>query len=526
MPNATGNPYDTLVYPGFALTQAHPDRLATLATLFGMTSADVSHCRILELGCGDGANLIATAVELPEAECVGVDLATAGINGGQAVVRDLGLKNITLRQFDMMDIGRDFGQFDFIIAHGIYSWVPPVVRNKLLTICKENLAEHGVAYVSYNTYPGCHFRDMIRQMMLYHVRDLSHPQQQIDEGRALIKFLAESGMGDESYRKSLQKELESIVERPDHAIFHDEMEEHNAPVYFYQFAEHATRYGLQYLSEADFVEIQVGVCPPHVVEVLKQVSSNRIAQEQYLDFLKGRRFRQTLLCHAGVELDDEPRIDSLRRFSVASQLRPEANPIDYHSREVAVFLGPEGRSIKTENPLMKAALLTLSQAWPHAVQFTDLLNEARKLCGRASTQNDEESLHDVRVLATSLLRAYAGTLVEFHILPPRFMSQPSTRPIASPLVRLQARGGKRVTNLRHENISIEGGIDRHLLQLLDGSRDRTALLDDLSRLVETGTLTVQKDGEPVTDLETAWQIIAAELEDKLVEIGKNALFVA
>jgi len=526
MSDVTANPYDTLVYPGFALPQAHPDRLATLATLFGMTPAEVSHCRVLELGCGDGVNLIGVALELPEAECVGVDLAASGIKKGQALVGELGLKNITLQQCNIMELDKDFGQFDFIIAHGLYSWVPASVRDKILTICEGNLTENGVAYVSYNTYPGCHLRDMMRNMMLYHVRDFSDPQQRIDESRALIRFLAESGMGNEQYRKSLQKELESIIARSDYGFFHDDLGEVNAPVYFHQFAEHAARHGLQYLSEADFVEIQVGVCPPHVVEVLKQLSSNRVAQEQYMDFLKGRRFRQTLMCHSNVELDEEPRVDNLRRFSVSSQLRPEITPVDYASCEAAVFLGTEGRSIKTENPLMKAALLTLSNAWPHAVHFNDLFNEARRLCGRSSAQNGEEILYDVRVLTASLLRAYAGTTVEFHVLPPHFVSRPSVRPVVSPLARLQAREGKRVTNFRHTTIAVEGPLERQLLQLLDGSRDRTALLDDLSRLVETGTLTMQKDGESVTDLEIARQTIATELEGKLVEIGKNALFVA
>jgi len=130
------------------------------------------------------------------------------------------------------------------------------------------------------------------------------------------------------------------------------------------------------------------------------------------------------------------------------------------------------------------------------------------------------------VLATSLLRAYAGTIIEFHVLPPRFLSQPSEHPVVSPLARLQARGGKRVTNFRHENLSIEGGLERHLLQLLDGSRDRSILLDELSRLVERGAFTVLKDGEAITDLEVARQMIAAGLEEKLVAIGRNALLVA
>ena len=201
MPDPTANPYDTLEYPGFALTQAHPDRLATLATLFGMAPTDVAHCRILELGCGDGVNLIGVALELPETTCVGVDLTAAGIKKGQAIVHELGLKNITLQQYDIRDLGRDFGQFDFIIAHGVYSWVPAVVRDKILAICRDNLTENGVAYVSYNTYPGCHLRDMMRNMMLYHVRDFPDPQQQIDEGRALMRFLVDAGMGNEQYRK-------------------------------------------------------------------------------------------------------------------------------------------------------------------------------------------------------------------------------------------------------------------------------------------------------------------------------------
>src|SRR5262249_19753350 len=120
MPDAVPNAYDTVLYPGYAMAQAHPDRLAALATLFGMRPADVSRCRVLELGCGDGLHLIAVALGLPEAECVGIDLATAGLRKGQAIIRELGLTNVTLRHMDLREVGQELGQFDFIIAHGIY----------------------------------------------------------------------------------------------------------------------------------------------------------------------------------------------------------------------------------------------------------------------------------------------------------------------------------------------------------------------------------------------------------------------
>lgn len=169
MKRSESDPYDRVLYAGHALAQAHPDRLATIAKLFGVKPPEVSTCRVLELGCGDGLNLISVGLGLPEAECVGIDLAPIGIRRGQEILQRVGLKNVTLLQRSILDIDPDFGQFDFIIAHGVYSWVPSEVRDKLLRICKENLAESGVAYVSYNAYPGSHQREMVREMMRYHV---------------------------------------------------------------------------------------------------------------------------------------------------------------------------------------------------------------------------------------------------------------------------------------------------------------------------------------------------------------------
>jgi cyclopropane fatty-acyl-phospholipid synthase-like methyltransferase len=259
--SAETNAYDSVPYPGHALAQAHPDRLATIATLFGMTPAEVNRSRVLEVGCGDGLNLTSVAMGLPEAQCVGIDLAAAGIRKGQERARDLGLRNIELRQLDILDVDQSLGCFDFIIAHGIYSWVPDRVRDKLLAICKQNLAPNGVAYVSYNTYPGAHMRDLVREMMRFHVSEFDDPRQRVTQARSLIKVIIDSGSEPDLYRMVLQKELERMNGFTDSSLFHDDLAEYNAPVYFYQFAEHAGRHGLKYLSEAHFFEIQTGIFP-------------------------------------------------------------------------------------------------------------------------------------------------------------------------------------------------------------------------------------------------------------------------
>lgn len=525
MPDAASTTYDTVLYPGYALEQAHPDRMATLATLFGMTPADVSHCRVLELGCGDGMHLIAVALGLPEVECVGIDLAAAGLRKGQSVVRALGLKNVTLHHMNLMDVGRDLGPFDFIIAHGIYSWVPPAVRDKLLAVCKENLADNGVAYVSYNAYPGSHLRDMVREMMRYHVSEFTEPQQRVEQARALLRFLAEAGTEPTLYHMILQKELERITAFRDSSLFHDDLAEYNTPVYFYQFIEHAARHGLQYLAEAEFSEMQTGIVSRATVDVLNQISDSIIAKEQYLDFVRCRRFRQTLLCHTEHAIDYILRLDKIAHFSIASPVRSDAADLDLQSRNTVAFVGPKEAVLHTDNPLIKAALVTLRDVWPQAMHFNILLATARTACGRGTVETDARMDEDVDILEDALLRAYAGGVIEFYMHPPRFVLQPGGRPVASPLARLQSREGSRVTTLHHRTITIEDPLGRHFLQLLDGTRDRSALLDDLVAFVASGEAVVRQDGAPVQEPAAVRQLLAADLERKLAEIARFALFV-
>ena len=176
-PNQT--PYDEFAYVSRAHPQTHPSRLAALAKLFGMQPAPLSGCRVLELGCASGGNLLPMAAQTPSASFLGIDLSGRQIADGQAVIAELGLSNIGLRHLGIAHVDESLGKFDYIIAHGVYSWVPQEMQEKILSICKENLAPNGVAYVSYNTYPGWRMRGMIRDMMLYHARPFGETSLQV-----------------------------------------------------------------------------------------------------------------------------------------------------------------------------------------------------------------------------------------------------------------------------------------------------------------------------------------------------------
>lgn len=511
--DAAHNAYDEIPYPSFALPQTHPDRLATLATLFGMQPAPINRCRVLELGCGDGANLIPMALGLPESAFVGIDLAARPIARGAAMVAALGLRNIDLYHQDIREVSEGIGAFDYIIAHGLYSWVPPPVQDKILAICALHLRPNGVAYVSYNTYPGGRLREITREMMAFHTRGVTDPRERIARAREIVRTVADAQPSEDAYDVFQRTQHERVSRLSDGSIYHDYLAAVNAPVYFHEFMRHAASHGLHYLAEAEFFEMQEHGYPPSVVEALGDLGKHDIiAKEQYLDFLRGRAFRQTLLCHQGVPLDRARNPDRVVSLSVASPVQANAPAPDIHSVSAEEFRGVKGGVMTTNHPVSKAALLALGEQWPRAIHFPALLAQARSRIGRDAGNTGAAPDHDedARVLADVVIGAYAAGLVELHVQPPPFALHVSPKPLASPLARLQLRDGPIVTTLRHTSVHIDDRRARALLRLLDGTRDRVALLGELSVRGDDDGLDVSEE----------------ELERELTKMARLALLIA
>jgi len=435
-----------------------------VARLFGLQPPALETCRILELGCGDGSHLIPIALTLPGSRSVGADLARAPVEAGRKIISGLHLGNVVLHQLDLRKVDESFGQFDYIIAHGLYSWAPPETRDRLLAICGTNLAPDGIAFVSYNTYPGCHMRDMMRQMLLYQTRGLSDPELKLKHAYALINFLASSA----AKPPALAEEVESLQSRSASALFHDDLAETNQPVYFHQFAEHAGRHGLEYVGEAEFKALLHGGLSDETARTLKLVSGgDRIQEQQYLDFLRCRRFRQTLLCRRPAALPERPDAGAVMHLRAASSLQPVSDGADAASDAEAEFRSPAGHTLKTNLPLAKAVLFSLSGRWPASVAFGDLAAEvALRLAGAPG---------DTVALAELLLRLSLSGVVELHALPPSFTLEVSARPRAFRLARLQAAQGRSVTTLRHTTVDLEDDLSRWMVSLLDGTKNRREL---------------------------------------------------
>src|SRR3972149_9351128 len=155
-PAPTASSYKEVPCPGSAGTTTPPAQVGALARLSGMRPAAAERCRVLELGCGDGANLVPMAYGLPGSEFIGIDLSVRQAETATDLARQLGLKNVRFVAMDIRDMASLAGPFDYILSHGVFSWVPDDVRSAILAGCRDLLSPQGVAFVSYNALPGGH----------------------------------------------------------------------------------------------------------------------------------------------------------------------------------------------------------------------------------------------------------------------------------------------------------------------------------------------------------------------------------
>ncbi len=531
-PPAPAFSYDEVPYESHPFAQTHPSRLFTIGTLFGMRPTPVQRCRVLELGCAAGGNLIPMAEYLPDSEFVGLDLSARQIQDGNEMVKAFGFKNITLKHASIMDVNDSYGMFDYIICHGVFSWVPNDVQEKVLQICAKQLTPNGIAYISYNTYPGWHLRGMIRDMMRYHSERFNTPQLRTQQARALLDFLAQSVRQDGgAYSVLLKTELETLRHQADHYLYHEHLEEVNAPLYFYQFANRAKTHGLKYLGESRVGTMVTGNFGPEIEKTLRMLATDQIQAEQYMDFLRNRMFRETLICLERVQPNWAVNPEALRVLHVASAAKPvdaAGQPLEVatvNNEDNISYKSPNGMSMATTRPLLKAAMQVLGTNYPATIPFDVLRKQARELMG-GDTADAKLVAEDTQVIAIGLLNCYMGSdLIELHGMPINFVKQISATPTATPMARMQATKSATVTNRRHEVVRLND-LDRHLVPLLDGKHDKAALVEKLTVIAQSGALNVQRDGLTLYDANEIQQALNAIIEQAIGNVARMALLVS
>ena len=431
-------PYDEIAYPTTAFRQTHPDRLATHAALFGLPFAPTAACRVLDIGCGDGANLIPMAVAYPASQFVGFDLSERAVERGRDVIAALRLPNVRLEARDLVEADYGAGGFDYVIAHGLYSWIP----------VRHHLAPDGVAFVSHNALPGGYAQRMIREMLLFHLRGVEGPAARLQAATHHLRQMVETYSADAPFERLAKSESLDLLARPPEVLAHDQLGEVFEPVHLHEFLDHAARHGLQFLTEAGPTRCGEGFRPPYALD---DPAFDVLAHAQELDFDVLRSYRQNLLVHAAVALDRRPEATRLRGLYAATPAMA-TEPGVY---EVGTL------QFQLSDAALQGVVERLSAAWPAALPVAELVDDEGRL--------------------GALLRMYWSGALDLHSAAAPFSIEAGERPRASPLARLQAaRGERRLITLRHAEIEIGDEAGLAFIAGLDGQRTVQQIAADVA----------------------------------------------
>jgi len=440
------------------------------------------------------------AADLPNSRFVGIDLSARQIEEGRATISEHGLVNIELLHKSISDVGPDMGKFDYILCYGVYSWVPEDVQKKILDIGRQNLADNGIMYVSYNTYPGWHLRGIVRDAMAYHVCKTDPPKQQILQARAMLNLLENNARSSsKAYPQFLKDEAKNLKEKLDCYIYHEYLEEFNQPLYFHEFVERADQAGLRFLANSDIRAMVADHLNRPGPELLKGMPLVR--REQYKDFLEFRTFRSSLLCHRDIDSVfalsssnfalSSGNVESLHA-SLVERLQPEPLP----TGEVKWNLA-QG-AMTTQAPLT-GMIEQLHRQFPGWISVQDLLKDVYDDSTRAS-------------LLDAILSAIVPGIIRVSLEPIEFSQQVSAMPECTRFCRRQAKAGNRITSRFHEDWELVPQ-QSYLLEHLDGSRS----VDDLALMfynaIQNGRFPVSgEDPEFAFDLNDAKIFVRDELE--------------
>ena len=512
------NSYDSIPYTNSPHPASHPRRLEAMATLFGMTPPPLPQSRVLEIGCASGWNIIPVAVDYPESQCLGFDLSKTQISHGQSMIQSLRLKNIELRQANILDIDSSWGQFDYIVCHGIYSWVPEEVRSKIMTVCKENLSANGVAYISYNVLPGWRQRGTIRDMMLYHADQVSEPLEKIARAREVLDFMAENCPENTPYGRMLKDELNLVRKANDEYLFHDHLEEHNHPVYFFQFLQQASSVGIQYLGDVSFSSMLPNSLGKKANAALAEAPLEK--QEQYMDFLRNRMFRCSLLCHADISLSRGLHHSTMKKFYISLTSMPEPDSLESFQDGTTRLTLKKG-SLAAKSKLGRATIEELVSSWPRAVTIEEMY------CASLAKGEDDHQpcskKEELDSIAKGVMEAFASGVLDISVHPPKVVGTISDRPEVSPWVRKLAEHEYTVTDQLHEHSTLDD-FSRFLALRLDGRHDRKRLIDSVLMAVDDGRLSIKINDQ--TNMRAVAEEIPRMIDIALGHFRDYAFFIA
>ncbi len=527
------NPYDITAYPSRPIPESHPGRLLCNSRLFGLPTAPLESSRILEIGCASGGNIIPLAYQFPEAHFTGFDYSAKQITAGRERIAALGLQNIDLahESIDEAEARPATKTFDYILCHGVFSWVNTELQEKILSLCAKQLHPDGVAYISYNVYPGWNAANTLRELMLWATRDIDDPQQKIIRAREVATNMA-NGFDDKvfpyEYARDFRKQVEELSKHNDGYLAHEYLEIDNLPVYFHQFVERARAHQLEYLTESTLSAISTVSLPQPFAGQLAG-NPDIVDLGQHMDFIRNTRFRQSILCHAGRTPNRNIRTDAIEAFYIQLEAIPDKGDLSIDNvsgtRQLELKIHDVTVNIDIENAITCIALLHERRHQPIAY---------RELCQLMMAHSQLHDIQQVRHFLNNemnLMSLVLAGVLTLHSGPGPYLVTVSERPETCRLIRYQLEAGQDwVSTGKHRSRRVDR-FDSLLLGALDGSHNLENLCKLVSGAVEKGSISLPgsaeqntvPDSDPSVNSE---EVISAAVTNALQRYAHDGCLVA
>ena len=503
--------YDQVAYTSLPYEDTTPEYLNILGRLFGFRAPDIQTARVLELGCASGGNLLPLAALYPGAEFVGVDISTGQVQTGSRNIEALGLVNLKLHCCSIEDVDESFGSFDYIVAHGLMSWLPAHLQSTLLTLSGERLSENGLAYISYNTRPGWNNVSTVRDLMLFHTQGHESPEVKIRHARGILSLMAESSTG--GHHNHLQvyaSENQRVSGMLDDYVLHEFLEANNIPLYFHELVEAADTAGLRYLGDTDLSMMRRDDLPSPIGDQLAH-APDPIRAEQYIDFLRDRRFRKSVLCRKGQRV--ALRLDPKATRELYVSCPPPGDATYTTSATGTLTINWQRFQVETDNPLIVQIVQTLVGISPSTRRLDELTRDAAALLGvplaEAMAQVTADPVFE-ELLLTRILR--------LNLLAQPYSSSVSDRPVAFAPARLLAQETDLVPNMRHQIVKLSSA-GKQVIRLLDGSRTLADAEQALLERVRSGALALDSSEPPESIVHTAVHEAVEECRQRALLVG-------
>lgn len=377
-PTTVRNPYDELPYKSLPIEWTAPERLALASLLYGGPRTRTQSCRVLELGCGDGANLLPLAHYRSGCSFVGIDGADSQIAIARRRQADLGLRNVEFiaAEFCAAD-ARLEGEFDYIVAHGVFSWISDEARDALLRLCSRRLRDGGLLYLNYNTLPGWSVRGMVRDFLIAQTAGAGDLLARARQAQAVAAQMAGSFelpvqfSAQQPYSRLIANEFEFVCEHDTSYVAHEYLSPFNRAYWRSEFLGLARAHGLEYVADADFSHAS-GRLPPDLPSRLQSLRLTGRSVEDTVDLLCYRQLHSPILCRGGLTRRP-PSSTEFGALSVASCLTLAAE--DAAAPNSFFTHPPSGFQVETRTPAMRQSLLRLQPLWPRGLPVQTLFSE-------------------------------------------------------------------------------------------------------------------------------------------------------